>query len=105
MPRPQALKQAAVIELCTRQTSAQAIAHKLAVSRGALYKWKTQLLAPEAPASVKPNIDLPPDSERAELERQVQSLRRDIRQLQLEHDLLKKANELLKNAWASTCRS
>lgn len=96
VPRPQTLKQAAVIELCTRQTSAQAVAQKLAVSRGALYQWKNQLLGPEAPASMKPNNDLPPDPERAELERQVQSLQRDIRKLQLEHDLLKKANELLK---------
>ena len=45
---------------------------------------------------MKPNNDSPPDSERAELERQVESLRRDVRQLQLEHDILKKANELLK---------
>ena len=96
VPRPPELKQAAVIELCTRQTSAREIAQKLAVSRGALYKWKNQLLGPEAPASMKPNNDSPPDPERAELERQVQSLQRDIRKLQLEHDLLKKANELLK---------
>lgn len=96
VPRPQALKQAAVIELCTRQTSAQAIAQKLAVSRPTLYQWKNQLLGTEAPASMKPNNDSPPDLERAELERQVESLRRDVRQLQLEHDLLKKANELLK---------
>jgi putative transposase len=96
VPRPPELKQAAVIELCTRQTSAQAIAQKLAVSRGALYKWKDQLLGPEAPASMKPNNDSPPDPERAELEQQVESLRRDLRRLQLEHDLLKKANELLK---------
>jgi putative transposase len=96
VPRPQTLKQAAVIELCTRQTSAREIAQKLAVSRGALYKWKNQLLGPEAPASVKPSNDSPPDPERAELERQVQSLRRDIRKLQLEHDILKKANEIIK---------
>ncbi|PZX04480.1 hypothetical protein DFS13_104451 [Burkholderia sp. 28_3] len=38
----------------------------------------------------------------AELEQQLESLRRDIRQLQLERDILKKANELLKKAWAST---
>ena len=37
-----------------------------------------------------------PDHERAELEQQVESLQRDIRQLQLEHDILKKANELIK---------
>lgn len=88
VPRPQALKQAAVIELCIRQTSAQAIAQKLAVSRPTLYQWKNQLLGPEAPASMKPNNDSPSDPERAELERQVESLRRDVRQLQLEHDNL-----------------
>jgi prefoldin subunit 5 len=43
-----------------------------------------------------------PDHKRAELEQQVESLRRDIRQLQLEHDSLKKANELIKKKWAST---
>jgi transposase-like protein len=96
VPRPQALKQAAVIELCTRQTSAQVIAQKLAVSRPTLYQWKNQLLGPEAPASMTPNNDSPSDPERAELERQVESLRRDVQQLQLEHDILKKANELLK---------
>ena len=96
VPRPQALKQAAVIELCTRQTSAQAIAQKLPLSRPTLYQGKNQLLGNEAPASMKSNNDSPLDLERAELERQVESLRRDVRQLQLEHDLLKKANELLK---------
>ena len=90
------LKQAAVIELCTRQVSAQAVAQKLAVSRPTLYKWKNQLLGREVPASMKLHNDSPPDPQRTDLERQVESLRRDIRQLQLEHDLLKKANELLK---------
>jgi putative transposase len=94
--RPGELKQAAVIELCTRQISARAVAQKLAVSRPTLYKWKNQLLGPEVPASTKLNNDAPPDSERTELERQVETLRRDLRKLQLEHDLLKKANELLK---------
>jgi putative transposase len=94
--RPQELKQAAVIELCTRQISARAVAQKLAVSRPTLYKWKNQLLGPEVPATMKLNNDSPPDPQRTDLERQVESLQRDIRKLQLEHDLLKKANELLK---------
>ena len=34
--------------------------------------------------------------DREELERQLEALQRDVLQLQLEHDLLKKANELLK---------
>ena len=74
------LKQAAVIELCTRQTSARAVAKKLAVSRPTLYKWKNQLLGPEDPATMKLNDDSPPDSERTELQRQIESLRRDLRQ-------------------------
>ena len=62
---PRKDKQAAVIELCTRQ-------------------------------AMKRHNNSPPASDQAELERQVESLRRDIRQLQLEHDILKKANELFK---------
>ncbi|MCB8877408.1 IS3 family transposase [Acidisoma silvae] len=90
----EALKQAGVIELCNRQASAQAVAEKLGVSRPTLYSWKNQLLGREAPAIMKSNNNPPP--EREELERQLESLRCDIRQLQLERDLLKKANELLK---------
>ena len=90
------VKQAAVIELCTRQTSAGAVAQKLAVSRPTLYKWKNQLLGREVPTSMKLHNDSPPDPERLDLEQQVEALQRDIRKLQLEHDLLKKANELLK---------
>lgn len=40
-----------------------------------------------------------------EREQQLEALQRDVRQLQLEHELLKKANELLKKAWASICNS
>ena len=45
---------------------------------------------------MKRQKDSPPSSERAKLEQQVEALRRDIRRLQLEQDLLKKANEILK---------
>lgn len=40
--------------------------------------------------------DSPEDSDRKALERQIETLKRDIRRLQLEQDLLKKANEILK---------
>ena len=96
VPRPAELRHAAVIELCTRHTSAQAIAKKLAVSRPTLYKWKNQLLGREVPTSMKPHNDSTPDPQRTDLEQQVEALQRNIRKLQLEHDLLKKANELLK---------
>src|SRR5690606_2153936 len=48
------------------------------------------------PASMKRQQDIPHSSERAELEQQLEALRREIRRLQLEKDMLNKANELLK---------
>ncbi|HGN3393160.1 IS3 family transposase [Pseudomonas aeruginosa] len=97
-PRPPELKKLAVLELCTREGSARVVAQKLGVSRPTLYNWKNTLVGPEVPAPMKRHKDLPPEPqpERAELERQVESLRRDIRRLQLEHDLLKKASEIIK---------
>jgi transposase InsO family protein/transposase-like protein len=89
-------KQDAVIDLCTRQGSAQAVAQKIGVSRETLYKWQNQLLGPETIAAMKPRNDPPLAPERADLEKEIEVLRRDIRKLQLEHDILKKANELLK---------
>ncbi|MDR7009879.1 transposase-like protein [Paraburkholderia strydomiana] len=100
-----ASRQTAVYELCTRQGSAQALARKLDVDRVTLYNWKNQLLGREAPASMKRDKRTPAETDRDELERQVEGLRRDIRNLQLEHDLLKKANELIKKTWAPTCHS
>ena len=93
---PQELKNAAVIELCTRKTSAQEIAQKLAVCRPTLYNWKNQLLGREAPASMTHHNHPPSAPDLTELERQAESLRHDNRKLKLENDLLKKANELLK---------
>jgi transposase InsO family protein len=46
---------------------------------------------------MKRKQDAPASPDRAELEQQVETLHRDIRRLQLEKDVLKKANELLKN--------
>ncbi|MEO5736055.1 MAG: IS3 family transposase [Variovorax sp.] len=94
--RPPALRQAAVVALCTRQGSAQDIAQEIGVCRETLYNWKNQLLGREAPASMKRQDGSPPGPEREELERQLEDLRREVRRLQLEQDLLKKANELLK---------
>lgn len=89
-------KQSAVIALCTRPASAQAVADEVGVSRGSLYKWKNQLLGQEASASMKYKQDVPASSDQGALEHQLETLRQDIRRLQLEKDLLKKANELLK---------
>lgn len=92
----ESLKQTGVVELCTRQESAQAVADKLGVCRPTLYNWKNQLLGREAPASMKHTHRSAQQRERDELELQVATLRREVRQLRLEQDLLNKANELLK---------
>lgn len=90
------LMQAGVMALCTREESAQAVADKLGVCRPTLYNWKNQLLGREAPASMKRTDQTSLSQERDELEREVESLHRAVRQLRLEQDLLNKANELLK---------
>lgn len=104
-PRPLEVKQAAVIALCMRQGKARAIAQDLGVSRETLYNWKDQLLGREAPASMKRQSKPPADPGKAQLEQQLEALKGELRRLQLEHDLLKKANEILKKTWASTCSS
>jgi putative transposase len=58
LARPPAMKQAAVIALCTRQESAQAVAQRLGVCRPTLYNWKNHLLGQETPASMKPDMNL-----------------------------------------------
>ena len=96
------MKQSAVIALCMRQASAKVVAQALGVSRPSLYKWKDQLRRHDAPASMKRRQDAPASPDRAGLEQQLETLQLNIRRLQLEKDLLKKANELLKMSWAST---
>ena len=93
---PEAFKEAAVVEFAGRQDSAKSVAVRLGVSRQSLYKWKDQLLGPQAPASMTLSKDPQPLGDRSELEQSVESLKQEIRRLQLERDLLQKAGELLK---------
>ena len=95
LARPPALKKAAVIALCMRQESAQTEAQGLGVRRPTLYNWKILLLGADKPPTIKRRHQPPQSPERDELERQIESLRRDVYRLQLEHDLLKKASELI----------
>ena len=76
-----ALKSAAVVELCTRKTSAKEVAQKLAVCRPTLYNWKNQLLGREVPASMKRQSNSPSVPDVAELQRQVESLQQCIHRL------------------------
>ncbi|NMF91649.1 IS3 family transposase [Aromatoleum petrolei] len=95
-PRSEQQKRAAVIDLCSRRESAREVAQEVGISRQTLYKWKDQQLGHEAPAYMTHRRDLPQTASRGELERELDALRRDVQRLQLEHDLLTKANELLK---------
>lgn len=79
-------KQSAVIALCTRQTSAQAVADEVGVCRGSLYKLKNQLLGHDVPASMKPKRDNPASSDQRALEHEPEVLQQDIRRLQLKKD-------------------
>jgi transposase InsO family protein/transposase-like protein len=89
-------KKKAVIELCLRQSSAASIANKFGVSREMLYKWKQKFLSREY------TIDMPKkkrphkSEEHGKLQEQVEDLQQRMYQLQLEHDILKKANDQLK---------
>ncbi len=82
LTRPPAMRQAAVIALCTRQESAQAVAQKFGVCRPTLYNGENQLLGQETPALMKPRNQFPSSPEREELERQLESLQRDVHRLQ-----------------------
>jgi len=96
---PAEVKNAAVLELCTRTTDALTIAHSVGVCRPTLYNWKNQLLGREVSASMKRRQapqTVPQTKQVTELEQQVSQLERAVRRLQLEHDILNKANELLK---------
>jgi putative transposase len=86
---PPEVKNAAVLELCTRTSSALTIAESVGVCRPTLYNWKNQLLGRGASASItrrQTSQTAPKLKDLTELEQHAALL---------EHDLLKKANELL----------
>ena len=98
-------KRAAVVELCAREKSAVAVAASMGVSRVSLYKWKNELLGTDGRPRVQESGADDRSDDRDELKRKVESLRKRIHRLQLEHDILKGANELLKKARASIRRA
>ena len=89
-------KKKAVIALCLRQTSAASIATEFGVSREILYKWKAQFLSREYAIDMPKKKNRHESEDHDQLQKQVKDLQQRMYQLQLEHDILKKANELLK---------
>lgn len=102
--RSGAERKRAVIELCIRQTSAAEVANKFAVTRQALYNWRNQLLDVETGKAVKRRRNQTTDDDRDGLRAEVKALEKRVHELQLEHDILIKANELVKKTRASIRR-
>ena len=88
-------KTQAVIDLCSRKTSAKNVADTHETSKVSLYKWKKQL-APEKTTKVNKINKQPLLDDTDTLSEEVSNLKKQIHQLQLERDILEKANEILK---------
>jgi len=89
-------KKDAVVELCTREGSAVAVAEKFGTSRCSLYKWKEKLLGEEAAQTMDGSNKPPLPADREALWAEVETLKKEIYRKQLELDVLNKAAEILK---------
>lgn len=94
-------KKNAVVNLCARDTSAKEVANKLGVSRQVLYKWKDKFLSPEQSISMSKKHDKPKQDSPSSLgisahHEELLRLKKQLYELQLEHDILTKANEIIK---------
>ena len=89
-------KKDAVIELCTRKGSAEAVATTHGTSRTSLYKWKKGLLSEEESSGMKrPDISSLPDDKET-LQAMLSDLKEQVYRQQMELDILNKAAEILK---------
>lgn len=86
----------AVRELCNRRGTARKVAQSIGVSVPVLYKWKKDLISDEAYQSMRKRKAAPQDKNQDALLGEIQHLRKQVHQLQLERDILTKANELIK---------
>lgn len=89
-------KKDAVIELCTREGPAIAVAGRLCVSRYSLYKWKNKLLGKEDGKAMNKSDKPPLPDDRDALLTEVESLKKEIFRKQMELDILNKAAEIIK---------
>jgi len=96
MPFSPTEKQQAVIELGSRDGSAAAVAERIGVSRCTLYNWRDQLLDEKAKRPLKKSRNKPASGEADALRAEVKALEKRVHELQLEHDILVKASEILK---------
>lgn len=85
-------KEAAVLALVTRTTSAQSIADQLGVSRNSLYNYKERWLGKDVLGMVNDSKE----TDINQLKSQVKQLQEEVHRLQIQKDVLEKAGELLK---------
>ena len=102
-------KNKGVIDLCTREGSANEVALTYGVTRGDLYQWKLKLLGKgyrkEMPKKDKDSSSNPSSKGKEDLLSEIESLKLELRRLKLEKDLLEKASELLKKELGIELRS
>ena len=98
IPKELEIRQQAVIALCTKEHSMQAIAQKVGVCRQTLYTWKNTLLGPNSTGSMQDDtIDLSQlPAEIEKLKQEQTALQRNIRRLRLQNAILEKTAELIK---------
>ncbi|HCM4479886.1 TPA: IS3 family transposase [Salmonella enterica subsp. enterica serovar Java] len=90
------VKLQAVRDLCTRTIPAQKIAQDVGVSRQVLYKWKDEAIGDETYLSMRKNDDPSFIQERDALREELARLTQEVKRQQLELDILKKAEEIIK---------
>ena len=89
-------KQEFVLDLCTRNSSAQEVAKTHGVSRGALYQWKQELLGREDFKAMPKPKDLSLPDDRDALIAELETLKKQVYRLQMEKDILEATAEILK---------
>jgi putative transposase len=86
----------AVREHCNRSRTALKVAQNVGVSVQVLYKWKKDLLYDEAYQSMRRRKTSTQNKNQDALLDEITRLKQQVHQLQLEGDILTKANELIK---------
>ena len=90
------MKHQAVIDLCTLRVSTREISQHVGVSRTVLYKWKDEIIGNEAYQNMCQHRDPFSAQERGALWEEVARLNQEIRRQQMELNILKKAEEIIK---------
>ena len=89
-------KREAVEALCKRECSAREVADAHEVSRPVLYQWKNALLGKEAVSVMTDAENGATQKTKEELLDELASLKKEIKQLKLERDVLRVAAEIIK---------